>query len=193
MNDATCVIVNRAAASGFCPLALNSARWAHHGALDVLIFLTWKTRGSWHLISEALAQELLRLLPGLALTCEVRMIELAVVATHVHAVVRTPSSIDLPRVLQRLKGSSARLVNRARAADAHLHWDPGYDARTVGRRSLPAISRYFDSQARGHDLPWVARYSIDGHGRSGIVYDAPLAESGLISPRPGAPDAVTGR
>ncbi len=127
-------------------------------AIDILLFITWKTRGSWHLIDETRAEQLLRLLPGLALTAGVRIIELAVVSTHIHLVLRSGGTLDLPRVIQRLKGSSARIMNRGAATDARLQWDPGYDARSVSRRNMMAIRRYFDAQARHHNEPWVALF-----------------------------------
>ena len=126
---------------------------------DILFFVTWKTRGAIPVIDESTADELVRLLPELAQTERARILELAVVATHVHAVMRTSVRPDIPRLMQRLKGASARLLNRVLEKEPPLHWDPGYDVRTVGRRSLPAVRRYFDRQDTKHRLRWVRRYS----------------------------------
>jgi putative transposase len=127
--------------------------------IDILLFITWRVNEGHPLIDEALANELKRLLPRLALTESARVIELAIVSTHVHTVMRTNRSPDLPRLVQRLKGASSRLINRDQPHLAGLHWDRGYDARSIGRRSLDAVRRYFDSQARKHGVKWVVRYS----------------------------------
>ena len=140
--------------------------------VDILLFVTWKTRGSWHLINENKAEQLLRLLPGLAQTLDLNILELAVVPTHVHLVLRTQGSFNLPQALQRLKGSSARILNRGGENDARVYWDPGYDARSIGRRDLAVITRYFDQQARKHSEPWVGRYSIEGRDNIRVIHDA---------------------
>jgi len=130
-------------------------------AHSVLLFLTWKTRDSQPLIDEHVADQLLRLLPGLALTENTRLIEVAIVPTHVHAVVVPALRLDIPAIVQRLKGASARLVNRGRESGRPLRWDRGYDVRSIGRRSLPMVRSYFDIQAQKHGFPWVVRYSLD--------------------------------
>jgi REP element-mobilizing transposase RayT len=129
--------------------------------VDILLFMTWKTLGSLASISETAADGLIELLPGLALTENARVLEAAVVATHVHTVLRTQATPDIPRIAQRLKGASARLLNRQLEPTEQLHWARGYDVRTVGRQSLPTIRAYFDRQASKHRLLWVRRYSAE--------------------------------
>ena len=130
-------------------------------AHSILLFVTWKTRNSATLIDENVADQLLRLLPGLAVTERTRIIETAIIPTHVHCVVSPGLRIDIPALVQRLKGASARLVNRGRESGRPLRWDRGYDVRSIGRRSLPMVRSYFDIQAQKHGFPWVIRYSLD--------------------------------
>ena len=130
-------------------------------ALDILLFITWKTWHNQQLICEKTADDLVKMLPGLALMENVRVLELVVIPDHVHAVVRTTVQPDLPALVQRLKGTSSRLINRDAVPPLKLRWAPGYDARSMGRRDLPAVQRYFDRQAAKHGFTWQRRYSID--------------------------------
>ena len=70
---------------------------------------------------------------------------------HVHMIVELPPAYDLPKLLQGLKGASARIANRDGHADRRpLQWTPGYDARSVSVGQLAAAIHYVGSQASRH-------------------------------------------
>ena len=70
---------------------------------------------------------------------------------HVHAIVQLPPIIDIPRLVQGLKGASARIANRdGLMPRARLRWADGYDLRSVGVRQLPNAVRYVSTQAEHH-------------------------------------------
>lgn len=127
--------------------------------IDILFFLTWKTWRNRHLIDAAMADHLLAILPPLAILEKASLIEIAVVPDHVHAIVRTTVQPDLSAILQRLKGASARMVNRDTTPACPLRWATGYDARTIGRLALPTVRAYLDRQALKHGYAWQRRYS----------------------------------
>lgn len=128
--------------------------------IDMLVLMTWTTRDRAPVIDEAIGRELAALLPKLAAKKGATIIELAIVATHVHVVVSLNGAFDLPVLAQAMKGASGRLINLA-YNDTHevLRWAPGYDARSVGRRTLLKIREYFDRQGVHHDTKLLARWS----------------------------------
>ena len=80
-----------------------------------------------------------------------RPLAVGMVNDHVHMMVELPPAYDLPKLMQGLKGASARIANR----DGHtgrrpLQWTPGYDARSVGVGQLAAAIRYVEDQASRH-------------------------------------------
>jgi putative transposase len=70
------------------------------------------------------------------------------VPDHVHLLLRIPPRVDLPRIVQRLKGASARLGNRE--SSVGLRWQKGYLIKTVSPSGLPRVIAYVTNQARRH-------------------------------------------
>lgn len=138
---------------GACP----SWRMAH----DLLVFVTWKTWASAVSLDEEIAAHLREALPRLAGLEGASLIELAIVGTHVHAVVEVTALTDIPRLVQRMKGASARFANRDgwSSTGRLLRWERGYDARTVARSGLPQLRHYLDGQAEKHGRPLLVRWS----------------------------------
>ena len=55
-----------------------------------------------------------------------------------------------------LKGASCRIVNQVVSRSQPLRWASSYDLHSVGRRSMPTISRYLDRQGAHHnEQQWV--------------------------------------
>lgn len=126
---------------------------------DFLLFVTWKTWANISTIDESLARHLAKALPSLAMAEGAAILELAIMPDHVHAVVELTARTDVPRLLQRLKGASARFANRDGWTEKHLRWERGYDSRTVARENLGSLRAYLDSQSSHHGRPLLARWS----------------------------------
>ena len=113
--------------------------------------LTWTTLQRQSLISPGVAEFLRRFLPREAQRHGARLIAAGIVADHVHLVVQLPAINNIPRLVQGLKGASARLVNREGLMPrAPLRWAEGYDLRSVGVRQLGTVITYVSNQASRH-------------------------------------------
>lgn len=115
--------------------------------------ITWTTRDRAPLITESVAAFLRGKLPELAVKYGSRVIELGIVNDHVHVLVRLPTKIDIPRLVQGLKGASTRLVNRDGVASPArpLYWASGYDLRSVGLNGLKQARAYLQAQPYHHE------------------------------------------
>jgi putative transposase len=144
-------------------------------AVDILLLLTWKTHANLPLLDASSADHVAGLLPLLARKARADILELALVPTHVHAIVECDARVDVPRLMQYLKGASARLVNgeASGTARAHLRWSEGYDARSVGRRDLYVLRRYLDGQGERHRTPLLVRWSAQERVSSPIPLSTP--------------------
>jgi len=59
--------------------------------------------------------------------------------------------LDIPGLVQGLKGASARIANRdGLMPRAKLRWADGYDLRSVGVRQLAGALQYVRTQAEHH-------------------------------------------
>lgn len=113
--------------------------------------LTWTTLRRLPLIHHAAAQFLRRILPVIASRHGARIVEIGIVKNHVHVIVELSPRPDVPRLVQGLKGASARIANRdGYMPRARLQWAPGYDLRSLGVRDLQRAITYVREQSRRH-------------------------------------------
>jgi putative transposase len=116
--------------------------------------LTWTTFGRLPLIDTAVADFLARFLLAETKRHNARVVEIGIVRDHVHLLLELPPAYDVPRLVQGLKGASARLANRdGHSAHKSLRWEPGYDCRSVGLRQLPNVAAYVRDQELKHGSP----------------------------------------
>jgi len=103
------------------------------------------------MIDDAVAAFLRRFLPPVARRFGAHVMALGAVSDHVHVLLFLPLVIDVPKLVQALKGASARVANRDRiGARGPLRWASGYDCRSVGVRGVHRVASYVEHQAGHH-------------------------------------------
>ena len=120
--------------------------------------LSWTTWARLPLIDQSVAEFLLRFLLAEAKRHGARVVEIGVVSNHVHMLLELPAAYDVPRLVQGLKGASARLANRdGFSQNKSLPWETGYDLRSVGIKQLPQVANYVRLQELKHGSPRPTR------------------------------------
>ena len=113
--------------------------------------LTWTTLRRLPLIHPGAAAFLRRLLPKIAHRHATRILGIGIVRNHVHLVLELPPLVDVPRLVQGLKGASARIANRDGVMPrAKLQWASGYDLRSLGIRDVKRAITYVRRQDQRH-------------------------------------------
>jgi len=114
--------------------------------------IVWTTRDRQPLIDAGLARFLCGFLRAVATQENARILEIGMVRTHVHLVVRTHPTTDLARLLQRLKGGSAAIARKERhSTDGNcLRWAKGYSIHSVSPRGVAAARQYLRDQPKHH-------------------------------------------
>jgi REP-associated tyrosine transposase len=129
-------------------------------AMPVRIYahLSWTCWARLPLIDQAVASFLAPFLLAEAKRHGARVIEIGIVSNHVHLLLELPAAYDVPRLVQGLKGASARLANRdGHSRNKSLRWEAGYDLRSVGVRQLPQVAAYVRDQELKHGSPRPTR------------------------------------
>jgi REP element-mobilizing transposase RayT len=128
-------------------------------AVTFYALLTWTTRDREPLIDAGCAVFLRRFLPLAARRAGAEVLALGVVNNHVHLLLRLGALVDIPTLVQRLKGASARIANRDGVTGAApLRWARGYDIRSVSPRALPSAQAYLARQDEHHPGLAVAEH-----------------------------------
>ena len=116
----------------------------HH---QLLVHIVWTTRDREASITHERAAYLWERLPIIARQERGRILELGVVTTHVHVLVRLHPTTQVPRMLQRMKGGTAYGINGGASTDPNrLRWAKGYSVISVSPRAIPRVTAYVREQ-----------------------------------------------
>src|SRR6266498_5646126 len=119
-------------------------------AHQLFIHLVWTTLDRVPMIDAPTRRFLEEFFKKTASRQDVEIVELAMLKTHVHMVVRTPPRIDLPRLVQFFKGGSSYAASRLPGNVLGLRWAPECSATSVGPRQLDTVREYLRRQANHH-------------------------------------------
>ncbi len=120
-------------------------------AVYMYAILTWTTREREALLDGLAAKFLRKFLPPVARRHGAEILATGLAQDHVHLVLRLDAIVDIPRLVQGLKGASARVANRDGViANRKLRWAAGYDLRSVSPNRLRHTIHYMESQAHRH-------------------------------------------
>jgi putative transposase len=114
--------------------------------------VVWTTRERRATITATLARFLDRVLRSIAHQERAEILELGMVSTHVHLLVRAHPMTVIPRLLQRLKGASSALAGKELGLirEQQLRWAHGYTIQTISPRMVETVRDYVQHQARRH-------------------------------------------
>ena len=119
--------------------------------VQLFVHAVWTTFARLPLIDEGVATFLRRFVAAEAGKHGARVVEVGIVKDHVHVVLELSATFDVPRLMQGLKGASARIANRdGIAARESLRWAQGYDLRSIGVGQLRRVTDYVRSQNDRH-------------------------------------------
>jgi REP-associated tyrosine transposase len=104
----------------------------HH---QLVVHIVWTTLDRQPTIDRDRAEYLSQNLPIIARQERARLLELGIVTTHLHLLMRLHPSTNIPRMLQRMKGGTATLINRYVVSEVPaLRWAKGYSVISVSPR-----------------------------------------------------------
>ncbi len=115
----------------------------------LFLMLTWTTYERLPMIRSAERALLSRFIPTVCDRYQMSVIALGYVADHLHLVLRAPPVMDIPRLVQHLKGASARIINRTLDGPG-LRWAPGYTVQSISPDRLKNSIAYVRNQHLRH-------------------------------------------
>lgn len=114
--------------------------------------VVWITRQRAPVIDAGLARFLCRFLRDVARQERSKILEIGMVTTHVHLLIRIHPTTNLSRLLQRLKGGSAAIAGKEqRSTSGHeLRWAKGYSIHSISARVIGNVRAYLRAQPTKH-------------------------------------------
>jgi putative transposase len=114
----------------------------------LLYHIVWTTRDRVALIDAPTAEFLCRAVRALAREHRAIVLEIGMVSTHIHVLVRAEPLADLPKMIGRMKGVTSRLAKVEEIAP--LSWGDGYDIESVSRGDDMKVRHYLRAQPYRH-------------------------------------------
>jgi putative transposase len=114
----------------------------------LLYHVVWVTRGRAPLIDASTAEFLCRTVRSLAREHRAIVLEIGMVSTHIHVLLRAEPLADLPKMIGRMKGVTSRLAKVEEIAP--LSWADGYDIESVSRGDDTKLRHYLRAQPFRH-------------------------------------------
>lgn len=126
--------------------------------------LVWTTLGRSPLIDAKGARFLCRVLRSMATEHRAEVLEIGMVSTHIHLLIRAQPLSDLPKMIQRMKGVTSFVAKRD--AICPLSWADGYDLETVSPGEEMKIRHYLRAQPYRHPDEAIERWEGDEYALS---------------------------
>jgi REP element-mobilizing transposase RayT len=117
---------------------------------QLFFHLVWSTRNRAPMIDGPTRDFLEQFLRRMTIREGAEPIGIAILQTHIHLVVRTPTRFDLGRLAQTLKGGSSYAANRLPGNVIGLRWTRRYYVASVSPRALPRVMAYLKGQDERH-------------------------------------------
>ena len=126
------------------------SRGRPNALVAVYVHLVWATWARLPLLTEEVTPEVRQLLAAEAARCGATIVAFGGVADHLHVLVRLPATVAIADLVKRLKGVSARHLNRASSTGKPFKWQSAYGAFSVGQRQLAQVTDYIARQHEHH-------------------------------------------
>ena len=120
---------------------------------EVCLHLVWATWDRQPLLTRPVRAMVYRQIVAKAKEHGCPVLAIGGIEDHVHVVVRFATTITISDLVQHVKGSSSRLVDRAAVAHGHapfFKWQGGYGVFPVEPESLTRVIRYVENQESHH-------------------------------------------
>lgn len=114
----------------------------------ILFHIVWNTQRRRSLIDVEGARFLCNTLRTLAREHRAVILELGLVATHVHVLLRAEPLCDVTKMVGRMKGVTSRIAKQKEIAP--LAWGDGYNIESVSPADEPKLRGYLRAQPYRH-------------------------------------------
>ena len=125
----------------------------------ILYHIVWVTQDRVPLIDARTADFLCRTIRKLAREHRAVILEIGMVATHIHVLLRAHPLAELPKMIGRMKGLTSRLAKVEEIAP--LAWADGYDIESVSPGDDAKLRHYLRAQPYRHPTEAIDGWAGD--------------------------------
>lgn len=80
------------------------------------------------------------------------VVALGGIEDHIHLLAHVPSTLDVARLVKRIKGASSHLVNERSTPELFFKWQGAYGSFSISPWDVTKVQRYILNQKKHHHL-----------------------------------------
>ena len=142
-----------------------------HSYVSALFHCAFSTKGRRRTISPELQDRLWPYLGGIARENKMKALAVGGIEDHVHLLLSLPSTIEVAKAIQLIKGGSSKWVHDTFPEHRDFAWQEGYGAFSIGISQLEETKRYIATQREHHRRRTFQEEFLAFLKKHGIEYD----------------------
>ena len=121
-----------------------------HSFVNCLMHVVFSTKERRPWITSEIQDRLWPYLGGIARENKMKALKVGGVEDHVHILLSLPSTLDIAKAVQLLKGNSSKWIHETFPKLKTFEWQEGYGAFSIGVSGIEDTSKYIENQAAHH-------------------------------------------
>ncbi len=142
-----------------------------HSYNSSLFHCVFSTKEQRRTISADLEDRLWKYMGGIARENKMKALQIGGVEDHVHLLLSLPSTLNVSKALQLIKGGSSKWIHDTFPEHQDFEWQEGYGAFSIGISQIYDTIRYIANQPEHHRTRTFQEEFIAFLERHGIEYD----------------------
>lgn len=121
-----------------------------HAYVNSLYHVVFSTKERQRILTPQLQERLWPYIGGIARKNQMKALCVGGVEDHIHILLSMPSTLDVAKAVQLLKGGSSAWIHEEFTEYRHVYWQEGYGAFSIGVSQVEDTIRYIEGQAEHH-------------------------------------------
>ena len=121
-----------------------------HSFVSCLMHVVFSTKERRPWITPDIKDRLWPYLGGIARENKMKALNVGGVEDHVHVLLSLPSTLDIAKAVQLLKGNSSKWIHETLPKLKTFEWQEGYGAFSIGVSGVEDTIKYIENQAEHH-------------------------------------------
>lgn len=121
-----------------------------HSFVSCLMHVVFSTKERRPWITPDLQDRLWPYIGGIARENKMKALKVGGVEDHVHILLSLPSTLDIAKAVQLLKGNSSKWIHETFPKLKKFDWQEGYGAFSIGVSGVEDTIKYIENQAEHH-------------------------------------------
>lgn len=121
-----------------------------HSFVSCLMHVVFSTKERRPWIASDVQDRLWPYLGGIARENKMKALKVGGVEDHIHMLLSLPSTLDIAKAVQLLKGNSSKWIHETFPKLKPFEWQEGYGAFSIGVSGVEDTIRYIENQAEHH-------------------------------------------